>query len=68
MTHSELTIKIELACAEVLPYLPQPKPIKGDESPRQRSQDNRRMIMKHINEAAERHGIDAKFLVKIILR
>jgi len=67
MNLSELTRRTELAVTEVLPFIPEPKPLNGD-SPKKRSLENSAKLKKHVRIVAKKYGITEKRILTIILR
>lgn len=67
MNLSELTKRTELAVTEILPFIPEPKPLNGD-SPKKRSIENSEMLNKKIKAIAKKYGITQQRIKTIIRR
>lgn len=67
MNLSEITRLTELAVAEVLPLIPEPKPLNGD-SPKKRSLENSKELKAHVEIIAKKYGITPQRILTIIRR
>jgi len=67
MNLSELTRRTELAVTEVLPFIPEPKPLNGD-SPKKRSLENSAKLRKHVRIIAKKHGVSEQRILNIICK